>query len=98
ESLLFFGSGKLFADVPAQLFILLIAAAGYWLLLHRTTAGRALYAIGLAPEGARYAAIPVERRLTLAYVLCGLAAGLAGVIYAARNNQARASAGTGYEL
>src|SRR5207248_5661000 len=64
----------------------------------RTTIGRALYAIGFSPEGARYAGIPVARRVGLVYVLSGLVASLAAVIYVAHLGQAKADAGTGYEL
>ncbi|MCX5684757.1 MAG: substrate-binding domain-containing protein [Planctomycetota bacterium] len=96
-----------FTDFPASFLVLgngpqipifIVAAVLFWLLLHRSTVGRALSAIGYSPEGARYAGIPVERRLALVYVLCGLASGLAAVIYAARVGQAKADAGTGYEL
>jgi rhamnose transport system permease protein len=62
------------------------------------TIGRSLRAVGYSPEGARYAAIPVTRRLVLVYVLSGLASGLAAVIYTARLGQAKADAGTGFEL
>ena len=56
------------------------------------------YAIGFSPEGARHAGLPVERRLALVYVLSGLVASLAAVIYVAHLGQAKADAGTGYEL
>src|SRR5207247_3593730 len=55
-------------------------------------------AIGFAPDGARYAGLPVARRVALIYVLAGVVAALAAVIYTARLGQARADAGTGYEL
>jgi rhamnose transport system permease protein len=97
-SFLFLGQGYLLGHVPTQLPILVVAAAGFWWLLHQTTIGRALYAIGLAPEGARYAGIPVERRLMLVYVLSGLVASLAAIVYVAHLGQAKADAGTGYEL
>src|SRR5262249_1295426 len=84
--------------VPAQLPVLLLAAAGFWILLQRTTVGRGLYAIGLSPEGARHAGLPVGRRLALAYVLSGLCAGVAAIIYVSHLGQAKADAGTGYEL
>src|SRR6266700_3440110 len=84
--------------VPAQLPVFAVVAVGIWLLVHRTTFGRSFRAIGFAPEGARYAGIPVERRLTLAYVLAGIVAALAALIYVARVGQAKADAGTGYEL
>jgi rhamnose transport system substrate-binding protein len=81
-----------------QIPIFLAAVVLSWLLLHRSSVGRALSAIGYAPEGARHAGIPVGRRVALVYVLSGLASGLAAVIYAARVGQAKADAGTGYEL
>jgi rhamnose transport system permease protein len=81
-----------------QIPILLLAAVGFAVLLHMTTVGRALYAIGCAPSGARYAGIPVARRLALAYLLSGLSAGVAAVIYVAHIGQAKSDAGTGYEL
>jgi rhamnose transport system permease protein len=98
EGFLFLGQGYFFASVPAQLPILAVAAVGFWVLLQRTTVGRGLYAIGLSPEGARHAGIPVERRLGLVYVLSGLVASLAAVIYGSRLGQAKSDAGTGYEL
>jgi rhamnose transport system substrate-binding protein len=98
ESFLFLGQGELVGGVPPQLFILAAAAIGFWLLLHRTTAGRALYAIGFSPDGARYAGIPVGRRIALVYVLCGFTASLASILYVAHNGQAKADAGLEYEL
>jgi rhamnose transport system substrate-binding protein len=95
---LFLGQGYLAGVVPAQTVILLIAGIGFYVLLHRGTAGRALYAIGHSAEGARYAAIPVKRRLALAYILCALCAGIAGLVYVAHVGQAKSDAGTGYEL
>ena len=95
---LFLGQGYVGGIVPAQLFVLLAALAGYAWWLHRTSYGRSLYAIGFSPEGARYAGIPVARRLALVYVLSGLAASIAAVIYVAHLGQAKSDAGTGYEL
>ncbi|HLQ45952.1 MAG TPA: substrate-binding domain-containing protein, partial [Planctomycetaceae bacterium] len=87
-----------FGVLPAQLPIFVVVGVGCWWLLHRTTIGRALVAIGYSPEGARYAGIPVERRIGLVYVLSGVVASLAAVIYVAHLGQAKADAGTGYEL
>jgi ribose/xylose/arabinose/galactoside ABC-type transport system permease subunit len=78
--------------------VLAAVAAGYFWLLHRTTIGRSLYAIGFSPEGARHAGIPVAARLFLVYSLCGAVAGLAAVVYVAHLGQAKADAGTSYEL
>ncbi|HEX4948393.1 MAG TPA: substrate-binding domain-containing protein [Blastocatellia bacterium] len=95
---LFLGQGYLGGFVPPQLLILLAAIAGVWWWLHRSIYGRSLYAIGFSPEGARYAGVPVAKRLMLVYVLSGVAASIAAVIYVAHLGQAKSDAGNGYEL
>ena len=95
---LYLGQGYLGGLVPAQTILLLLAIAGFYLLLERTVVGRGLYAIGHSAEGARYAAVPVASRLLLVYVLAGFAAGLAAIVYVAHLGQAKSDAGTGYEL
>jgi rhamnose transport system substrate-binding protein len=92
------GQGYLWGTVPAQLPIFLLVLAGYLLLLHRSVIGRAWYAIGFSSAGARYAGIPVARRVGLVYVLSGLVSSLAAIIYVAHLGQAKSDAGTGYEL
>jgi len=95
---LFLGQGYFAGVIPVQLPIFLAIVAAYWVLLHRSIIGRAWYAIGFAPAGARYAGIPVRRRIALAYFLSGLTAAIAAIIYAAHVGQVRADAGTGYEI
>jgi rhamnose transport system permease protein len=97
EPFLRLGQGRWF-NLPAQAPIFVGVAVIIWLLVHRTTLGRCWQAIGFSPEGARYAGIPVLRRTALAYVLAGFTAGLAALLYSSRLGQARADAGTGYEL
>ena len=98
SSFLFLGQGYVFGLIPAQLFVLVVAIVGWTWQLHRTAFGRSLYAIGYSAEGARYAGIPVARRLAPVYLLSGLSASLAAVIYVAHLGQAKSDAGTGYEL
>jgi rhamnose transport system permease protein len=97
DSFLLLGQGR-YIGLPAQAPLFLAVAIGICLLVHCTIWGRSWRAIGFAPDGARYAGIPVERRIAVVYVLAGLIAGLAAVIYTARLGQAKADAGTGYEL
>lgn len=97
-SFLFLGQGYLGGLVPVQAIALACAAVVYFLLLHRTVIGREWYVIGLAPDGARYAGIRTKGRLALVYVLAGLSAGTAAIIYVAHLGQAKSDAGTGYEL
>ena len=84
--------------MPVQFSILLVAIAAYWVLLHRSAIGRTLYVIGFSPGGARYAGIPVQRRVALLYFLSGVVSSVAAIIYVAHLGQAKSDAGTGYEL
>jgi rhamnose transport system permease protein len=94
---LFVGQGYV-RGVPAQLPLLLIAVTATWLLAHRAPFGRRLSAIGFSPGAATHAGIAVASDLFRAHALTGFAAGLAGVLYTAHLGQAKADAGTGYEL
>jgi rhamnose transport system permease protein len=97
-SFLWLGQGYIGGVVPVQFPIFLAALAGYAVLLHRSAVGRTLYAIGFNPAGARYAGVPVQRRLAMLYFLSGLVASLAAIIYVAHLGQAKSDAGNGYEL
>jgi len=96
-SFLYLGQER-WLGLPTQAWLFLLAAVVVWVLVHRTTFGRSFRVIGFSPEGARYAGLPVGRRTALVYVLAGLIAALAALIYTARLGQAKADAGTGYEL
>lgn len=96
-SFLFLGQER-WLGLPTQAWLFIPVAVGLWLLVHQTTLGRSFRAIGFSPDGARYAGLPVQRRLALVYVLAGFVAALAAIIYTARLGQAKADAGMGYEL
>ena len=93
-----FGQGYLGGVVPTQVPLFVAIFAAYVVFLHRSTAGRAVYAIGFGEAGARYAGIDVRRRLASLYVLTGLVASVAAIVYVAHLGQARSDAGAGYEL
>src|SRR5205085_217473 len=69
---LYLGQGYIGGVVPVQMLVLVAVAIFFALLLHRSIIGRALAAIGYSEEGARYAGIPVARRITLVYILAGV--------------------------
>jgi ribose transport system permease protein len=85
-----------FLTVTVAVMIVIVAIA--WVVLTFRPAGRALYAIGGSAEVARLAGINVREATLIVYTLCGLAAGLAGVILSARLDSAQPSSGIGYEL
>lgn len=82
--------------VPVIIFILLFVLA--WLLLNKTIIGRYVYAVGGNPKSARTSGINVIRIKVLVYTLCGMLAGIAGLILTARTGSAQTNAGAGYEL
>ncbi|WP_069805366.1 ABC transporter permease [Thermogemmatispora onikobensis] len=92
-----------FGTVPGTLipwpFVLFVALALLFsLLLHRSTLGRQIYAIGSNKEAARFAGIRVDNIKLLLFVLSGLVAALAGVVFTARFSNARADNALGFEL
>ena len=85
-----------FLTVTVAVMVVIVAVA--WIVLTFRPPGRALYAIGGSAEVARLAGINVRETTLVVYMLCALAAGLAGVILSARLNSAQPSSGIGYEL
>lgn len=97
EDFLAFGNLQLFG-IPALTIlavVVLIVAAWY---LRNTRSGREFYAIGSAPAAAELYGLPTRRRMLLAFVASGAAAGLAGVMFASRYGTIASSAGSGYEM
>jgi D-xylose transport system permease protein len=72
------------AGMPWVVLIVLGVLVAWTLLLGRTRFGRYIYAIGGNAEAARRAGVNLARIRTLAFVLCSLTAGVAGLIYASQ--------------
>jgi D-xylose transport system permease protein len=68
--------------MPWSVLVVLAVLFLWTMLLGRTRFGRYVYAIGGNAEAARRAGINIVRIRTLAFTLCGLTAGLTGIIYA----------------
>ncbi|MEV7671980.1 ABC transporter permease [Streptomyces sp. NPDC000963] len=81
--LLALGTGSLLG-VPLVVLVAGALALAVALLVHRTTFGRQVVAIGGNRAAATLAGLPVKRVLTGVYVLCGVLAALAGVLATAR--------------
>jgi len=67
--------------VPWVVLIVLVVVVAWSWLLGRTRFGRYVYAIGGNAEAARRAGINLSRIRVLAFTLCGLTAGITGIIY-----------------
>ena len=85
--------------VPIQFWIMLVMAALFFVVLHRSVYGRYLYAVGRNEEAARYSGINTKRVIGSAYVVTALMTGLAGVLLAFYTPSISPSShGQGYEL
>ena len=67
----------------------------FYVLLHRTSFGRTVYAIGNNPVAAQFSGIRVERVKFILFLLTGLMAGLAAVCLTSRLGSTRPSIATG---
>jgi ribose transport system permease protein len=85
-------------DVPNAVFILFGAAIIANFILSRTILGRYTFAMGSNEEATRLSGVNVAAWKTAVYTLCGLFAGLGGVLMASRLNSAQPALGAGYEL
>jgi ribose transport system permease protein len=91
------GTG-LVGPIPAPALLVAGLAVATWLLLARTQWGRWIYAVGGNPDAARRVGLPVGRLLISVYVLCGLSAGIAGLLVAGRTDAGAPTAGQLLEL
>nr|WP_241266223.1 ABC transporter permease [Streptomyces boncukensis] len=85
-----------FVPYPIALFCVLALVAA--VALHSTTFGRSLFAIGAQEDAAYFAGIRVKRLKLVLFVLSGVMASFAGIVYTLRYGSARADNGLGLEL
>lgn len=79
------------AKYTVWVFALFVLATSF--LLTRTTLGRYFYAVGGNARAARLSGVPVGRVRTIAFVISGLSAGIAGVLAASRTSSAQPDLG-----
>ena len=65
--------------MPAWIFVGIASLA--WILIHATTHGRYMLAIGFNEKGAKYAGVNTESYKILSYTLCSLLSGLFGLLF-----------------
>jgi len=97
-SFAFFGQGYVWWVVSFELTLFLVAALVYWFVLHRTSFGRRVFAIGNNPVAAQFSGVRVARVKFILFCLTGLMAGVASVLITSRLGSTRPSIAQGYEL
>lgn len=88
--------GSLGVPVPFLLVVACYVIVGF--VLYRTPFGRHVYAVGGDAGAARNCGVNVGRTRIIVYMVCGLFAGLAGLVLAGRTNSGYPNAGMGAEL
>ena len=86
------------APIPISFTLFLVLAALFAIVLHRTTIGRRLFAMGANPTAALFSGIPVSRLRFWLFVLTGLMAGIAAVLLTGRIGSTRPNIALGFEL
>ncbi len=92
------GQQALIGPLPLAIIIFFILLILFAVLLHFSALGRYVFVIGNNREVARYSGVKVKRVKLQLFVISGLIAGLAGILYAARLGAVRSSTAEGFEL
>ena len=67
--------------IPTGLFIFIVAAIICAIILNKTKAGRYILCLGSNKEAVRLSGVDVRKWEALAYILCGMLAGMAAIFY-----------------
>lgn len=93
----FIGRGYLFG-IPFPVVLMLICFTLLYVLLHKMTFGRKVFAIGGNEKAAFIAGIKSDRIKIAIYAISGMMASVAGIIITSRLNSAQPTAGQSYEM
>lgn len=84
--------------IPNALFVWIAVSIAVVIMLQRTALGRYIYAIGNKEAAAYLAGVDTRRVTVICFVLCGLTAGIAGVLLAGYSEKAYQGMGDAYLL
>ena len=84
--------------IPIPVIIVFVISIIIWYLVNETRWGRSLYAIGGNRNAAVASGINVKVSIYKAYIINGVMAAFAGVIFMARNNAGLPNGAVGYEM
>lgn len=84
--------------VPFILIVFAVFAVIFGLVLHKTTFGRRVYAIGNNPTASLFSGIQVDRIKIIVFTLAGLMSAVTALFLTSRMGSTRPNVATGYEL
>jgi len=97
EGFTWLGNGRP-AGIPTPVIVLAGVVFVTQIILRGTIHGKYIYALGSNEEATRLSGVHVDRVKIMAYAICSLLTGLAGVVFAAYARQGNPSSGMAYEL
>ncbi|WP_413366129.1 ribose ABC transporter permease [Lysinibacillus sp. 3P01SB] len=92
-----FGKGYFFG-IPVPVITMIITFVVLYFILHKTTFGRRVYAVGGNEEASKLSGISPDRVKIAVYAITGLLAAMSALILTSRLNSAQPTAGESYEL
>ncbi len=98
ESFAFFGQGYVWWVISFEFVLFLVLAAIFYVVLHKTSFGRRIFAIGNNQVTARFSGVRVRQIKFVLFCLTGLMAGVASVLLTSRLASTRPSIAQGWEL
>ena len=98
DAFAYFGQGYVWWVFSFELVLFALLAVAFAVLLHRTSFGRTVYAIGNNPTAALFSGIRVARVKSILFLLTGLMSGVAAVCLTSRLGSTRPSIAFGWEL
>ena len=84
--------------LPNMVVIAILVAVVVYYFLKYTRTGRDIFAVGSNPDAAQFAGIRKQRIIFIVYVISGMLAGLAAVLWASRYESAQTNTALGFEL
>ena len=92
-----FGKGY-FLGIPVPVVTMILAFVLLYFILHKTTFGRRVYAVGGNEEASKLSGINPDRVKIAVYAITGMLAAISALIITSRLNSAQPTAGESYEL
>jgi rhamnose transport system permease protein len=84
--------------IPFMLICFTVCAVLYGLLLHKTTFGRRVYAMGNNITASQFSGVQVDKIKVIVYTLSGLMSGVTALFLTSRMGSTRPNVATGYEM
>lgn len=93
----FFGWGYIMG-IPVILFVFIIFAIIFIILLHKTIFGRRIYAIGNNPTASRFSGVDVDKTKVIVFTLAGVMAAITAIFLTSKMGSTRPNIAYMYEL